>query len=251
MWERILTVRQVLTKDGRVTVAVGHGSSYEELDGPTKMHGLVGALFAKMWDHDDFKCYFTLRHLSKSDNWKIYDMISTTLMAIYNHFCKEAGLPCRMLRRRYPDLGVRIVHDAEANIDPRTGLSERHKRAIEWGAKGTKGSKRSRDSQPSRQSWNEAWTEQEEVEESYDHRSSSWHRWSTRDAQEDDDWGDWSDWQDSRQSWHRGTSRGTSSDRYGSSWSRSCLVGQTRAQLHAVGRSPYRSSHRTTKRCKL
>ena len=221
MRERILTVRQVLTKDGKVTVAVGHGSSYEELDGPTKMHGLAGALFARMWDHPDFKCYYTLRHLTKSDNWKIYDMISTTLMAIYNHFCKEAGLPCRMLRRCYPDLGVRIVHDAEANIDPRTGLSERHKRAIEWVARG---SKRSRDSQPSRQSWNEAWTEQEEDdEESYDHHSSSWHRWSTRDDQEDDDWGDWSDWHDSRQSWHRGTcsDRPSSSSWYDSSWSRS------------------------------
>ena len=37
MWERILTVRQVLTKEGKVTVAVGHGSSYEELEGPTKI----------------------------------------------------------------------------------------------------------------------------------------------------------------------------------------------------------------------
>ena len=47
MWERILTVRQVLTKEGKVTVAVGHGEHYEELEGPTNMHGLVGALFAK------------------------------------------------------------------------------------------------------------------------------------------------------------------------------------------------------------
>ena len=220
MWERILTVRQVLTQEGKITVAVGHGSSYEELDGPTKMHGLVGALFARMWDHADFKCYYTLRHLSRSDNWKIYDMI-TTLMATYNHFCKEAGLPSRMLRRRFPDLGVRIVHDAEANVDPRTGLSERHKRAIEWVAKG---SKRSRDSQPSRQPWNEAWTEQEgDEEEDYDYTSSSWNRWSARDDQEDEDWGDWSDWHDSRQSWHRGSSseQPSSSSWYRSSWSRS------------------------------
>ena len=109
-----------------------------------------------------------------------------------------------MLRRRYPDLGVRIVHDAGANIDPRTGLSERHKRAIEWVAKG---SKRSRDSQPSRQSWNEAWTDHEGAEgEAYDYTSSSWNRWSARDDQEEDDWSDWSDWQGSRQSWNRGTS---------------------------------------------
>ena len=149
MWERILTVRQVLTKKGKVTVAVGHGDTYTELEGPTKMHGLVGALFAKMWAHDDFRRYYTIAELSKSENWKLYDMISTTLMAIYNHFCSEAGLPSRMLRRKYPELGVRIVHDAEANKDPRTGLSERHKRAIEWVAKG---SKRSRDSKQSGQS---------------------------------------------------------------------------------------------------
>ncbi|OLP98267.1 hypothetical protein AK812_SmicGene19293 [Symbiodinium microadriaticum] len=97
MWERILTVRQVLTKEGKVTVAVGHGAHYEELEGPTKMHGLVGALFAKMWNHDDFKRYYTIASLSESDNWKIY-----------------------------------------ANIDPRTGLSDRHKRAIEWVSKDSK-----------------------------------------------------------------------------------------------------------------
>ena len=90
MWERILTVRQVLTKEGKVTVAVGHGAHYEELEGPTKMHGLVGALFAKMWNHDDFKRYYTIASLSESDNWKIYDMISTTLMACANRCANGA-----------------------------------------------------------------------------------------------------------------------------------------------------------------
>ena len=65
-------------------------------------------------------------------------MISTTLMAVYNHFCIQAGLTSRMLRRRYPELGLRIVHDAEANIDPNTGLSERHKRALRMGPQANK-----------------------------------------------------------------------------------------------------------------
>ena len=37
------------TKDGRVTIATGHDDAYaEELETPTKVHGLVGALFNKM-----------------------------------------------------------------------------------------------------------------------------------------------------------------------------------------------------------
>ena len=63
MWERILTVRQVLTKEGKVTVAVGHGDTYAELEGPTKMHGLVGALFARMWAHEDLQRYYTFNIL--------------------------------------------------------------------------------------------------------------------------------------------------------------------------------------------
>ena len=214
MWERILTVRQVLTKEGKVTVAVGHGEHYEELEGPTKMHGLVGALFAKMWNQDDFKRYYTIADLSVSENWKIYDMISTTLMAIYNHFCIEAKLPSRMLRRRYPELGVRIVHDAEANVDPRTGLSDRRKRAIEWVSKD---SKRSRDARPPKQSWTTTWTGHEDDNEDLHHQhGSSWHRWSAHEDPEDDAWGDWGNWQDSG-SWNRGQSSGQPSS---NSWAR-------------------------------
>ena len=65
-------------------------------------------------------------------------MIPSTLMAVYNHFCSEAGLTSRMFRRKYPELGVRIVHDAEAKIDPNTGLSERHKRALRMGSQANK-----------------------------------------------------------------------------------------------------------------
>ena len=48
-WEIAMSVRRVLTKDGRVTIATGHDDTYaEELETPTKVHGLVGALFNKM-----------------------------------------------------------------------------------------------------------------------------------------------------------------------------------------------------------
>ena len=126
-WEKILTVRQVLTKEGKVTVATGHDETYVELASPTTIHELVGALFQKLWAHQDFTRFFTIPELTKYENWKLYDMISSTLMAVYNHFCSEAGLTSRMLRRKYPELGIRLVHDAEAKIDPNTGLSERRK----------------------------------------------------------------------------------------------------------------------------
>ena len=57
-WEKILTVRQVLTKEGKVTVATGHDETYVELASSTKIHGLVGALFQKMWSHLGFHALF-------------------------------------------------------------------------------------------------------------------------------------------------------------------------------------------------
>ena len=62
--KKILTVRQVLTKEGKITVATGHEETYVELASPTKIHGLVGALFRKMWSHEEFAKFFKLRELS-------------------------------------------------------------------------------------------------------------------------------------------------------------------------------------------
>ena len=50
-WDKILTACQVLTKEGKVTVATGHEETYVELSSPTKIHGLVGDLYQKMWEH--------------------------------------------------------------------------------------------------------------------------------------------------------------------------------------------------------
>ena len=62
--KKILTVRQVLTKEGKITVATGHEETYVELASPTKIHGLVGALFQKMWSNEEFAKFFKLRELS-------------------------------------------------------------------------------------------------------------------------------------------------------------------------------------------
>ena len=183
-WEKILITRQVLTKEGKVTVATGHEGTYVELSSPTKIHGLVGALCQKMWAHPDFTRFFNIPELTKYENWKLYDMISSTLVAVYNHFCSEAGLTSRMLRRKYPELGVRIVHDAEANIDPNAGLSERHKRALRLGSQANKRSKDA--TQGGYQNWAAEWSDQEEEDD-------SWNSW-----QAGDDWDSWGNWRDQR-----------------------------------------------------
>ncbi|CAE7859913.1 RH40, partial [Symbiodinium microadriaticum] len=180
-WEQILTVRQVLTKEGKVTVATGHDETYVEWASPSKIHGLVGALFQKMWAHQDFTRFFTIPELTKYENWKLYDMISSTLMAVYNHFCSEAGLTSRMLRRKYPELGVRIVHDAEAKIDPNTGLS-----------------KRSRDSELEGQPTSTAdWSEHEDEDDEPDYHQ--WLHWHPRNDNDDDTWGDWGHWKEAEE----------------------------------------------------
>ena len=84
-------------------------------------------------------------------------MYSTTLIAVYNHFCSEAGLTSRMLRRKHPELGVRTVHDAEAKIDPNTGLSERHKPAIRINSQANKRPKDAR--QGVYQTWTAEWSD--------------------------------------------------------------------------------------------
>ena len=113
-----MTVRQVLTKDGRVTIATGHNADYVELATPTKIHGLVGALFAKLWEDDDMKRLF-------EKDYKSLDLVAPTVLSVYNHTSKSAGLYSRMIRCKYPDLRVRIVHDAELLLKA-TSFSGRH-----------------------------------------------------------------------------------------------------------------------------
>ena len=111
-WDRAMTVRQVLTKDGRVIIATGHDEDCMELETPTKVRGLVGAFFSKMWKHDDMKRRFT--------SYKTFGLVASNVVTVYNHASMTAGLYSRMSRRKYPDLRVSIVHDA---------ISKRHKRA--------------------------------------------------------------------------------------------------------------------------
>ena len=154
--------------------------------------------------HPDFTRFYNIPELAKYENWKLYDMISSTLIAVYNHFCREAGLTSRMLRRKYPDLGVRIVHDAEASIDPNTGLLERHKRALRLGSQANKRSKDA--TSGGHQNWAAEWSDQEEED-------SSWNSWRTGD-----DWDSWGSWRDQKRTWHQDVDddRQVSS----SSWSR-------------------------------
>ena len=42
-WDVATSVRKVLTKEGKVTIATGQDDTYKELETPTKVHGLVGA----------------------------------------------------------------------------------------------------------------------------------------------------------------------------------------------------------------
>ena len=138
-------------------------------------------------------------------------MISTTLTAVYNHFRSEAGLTFRMLRRKYPELGVRIVHDAESKIDPNTGLLERHKPAIRINSQANKLPKDAR--QGVYQTWTAEWSDHEDEED--DSRRNSWSNWQ---AETDDDWDNWGQWQDQRNTWHQDVS--SSRQPSSSSWSR-------------------------------
>ena len=48
-WDVATSVRRVLTKEGKVTIATGQDSTCKELETPTKVPGLVGACFSRMW----------------------------------------------------------------------------------------------------------------------------------------------------------------------------------------------------------
>ena len=131
--------------------------------------------------HPHFTRYFNLPGLSKYENWKLCGMIASTMTAVCNHFCREAGLTSRTTRRRRPDLGVRIIHDAEARVA--TGKSERRKRAIRIGSQASKRSKDS--SYGGQQGWSQEWSEDEEEDETWGswQQSSSWDTWQRQDQE--------------------------------------------------------------------
>ncbi|CAE7244687.1 unnamed protein product [Symbiodinium sp. CCMP2456] len=88
-WDLAMTVRPVLTAEGKITVATGHGRDYYEMATPTKVHGLISALFQRMWTH----------HAE--------------------------------LKRQWPELGIRIVHDAATPYRPGAYDFDRQKRAYQ------------------------------------------------------------------------------------------------------------------------
>ena len=89
-WEAITTARRTLSEEGKPIVATGSGDTYKELDRPTQLHGLIGGLFVKMWDHPDLT-----RHLR---TYADFDLVANTILTIYNETAKSAGLPSRMMK---------------------------------------------------------------------------------------------------------------------------------------------------------
>ena len=71
---------------------------------------MVGALFSKMWEHEDMRLF--------TGSYKTLDLVASTVVTVYNHASKSAGLYSGMVRCQYPDLRIRIVHDAEAPPKP-------------------------------------------------------------------------------------------------------------------------------------
>ena len=71
-------------------MATGSGASYKELDRATQVHGLIGSLFCKMWDHPDL-----VRHLRTYDD---FDLVASTILTIYNETAKASGLGARMMK---------------------------------------------------------------------------------------------------------------------------------------------------------
>ena len=68
------------------------GDTYVKLKKPTNIHGLVGALFQAMWWHPDMKRYFMHDNVA---SWKRFDLIvviASTVITVYNHSAREAGL---------------------------------------------------------------------------------------------------------------------------------------------------------------
>ena len=89
-WDVATAVRRVLTKEGKVTIATGQDSTYKELETPTKVHGLVGACFSRMWMEPSLAIHFP--------TYEEFNLVATTIITVYNEAAKTAGLPTRMLK---------------------------------------------------------------------------------------------------------------------------------------------------------
>ena len=80
-WDVAMSVRRVLTKEGRVTTATGTGDTYRELETPTKVHGLVGAVFNKMWEEESLSRHFP--------TYQEFDLVATTIRTVYNETARS------------------------------------------------------------------------------------------------------------------------------------------------------------------
>ena len=89
-WDIATSVRRVLTKEGKVTIAPGHGDTYKELETPTKVHGLVGACFSGMWHEPALAKHFP--------TYVEFNLVATTISTVYNEAAKNAGLLSRMFK---------------------------------------------------------------------------------------------------------------------------------------------------------
>ena len=66
----------------------GPGWLQRELETPTKVHGLVGALFNKMWEEESLARHFP--------TYQEFDLVAITIRTVYNETAKAAGLTTRM-----------------------------------------------------------------------------------------------------------------------------------------------------------
>ena len=90
-WDTAVSVRRVLTQEGRVTIATGTGPTYTELETPTKVHGLVGALCST-------RCGRNRRWPSTSLPTRTFTWWPPPSATIYNETAKSAGLAARMVK---------------------------------------------------------------------------------------------------------------------------------------------------------
>ena len=93
-WDAIATARRTMSAEGKAVVATGHGASYKELDRATQVHGLIGSLFCKMWDHPDLA-----RHLQTYED---FDLVASTILTIYNETAKASGTSPNDLAKSHP-----------------------------------------------------------------------------------------------------------------------------------------------------
>ena len=107
-WDIATSVRKVLTKEGKVTIATGHGDTYKELETPTNVHGLVGACFSGMWHEPALAKHFP--------TYVEFNLVATTISTVYNEAAKNAGLLSRMCkllptaRGEAPPKKMRVYH---------------------------------------------------------------------------------------------------------------------------------------------